>query len=212
MFPELMHNYPEGYKEKPWCPSTKLVQICASLAGVELTPETFCTETIENAVYSEGILNWLEKADFYPAASCVEVNQELDRQLRIVEKIAEAPSDSDTTQKIAEAKDMPAKLEIFRSYEKAMDGCERRKTIIDRWRRVVFETCCSTTKDERNEHFRRFKSAGELSEEEIIDRVRQFTSTLNKITEYKPRVIDLGCGKARNCRQSPSVRHTGRDY
>jgi hypothetical protein len=212
MLDERMHNYPEGYEEKPWCPNTKLVQICASLAGVELTPETFCTETIGNASYSDGILGWLERADFYPATSCVKVNQKLIRQLEAVKKIVGAPSDKDTTKKITEAKYLPTRLEIFRSYKKAVEEYEKRQTIINRWRNVVFETCCSTTKYEKNEHFRQFKSARELPEGEIIDKVKQFTSALNKITEYEPRFINLSCGEARNCHQSPSVHHFGRNY
>ena len=212
MLSESMHNYPEGYEEKPWCPNTKLVQICASLAGVELTPETFCTETIENAQFSEGVINWLERADFYPATSCVKVNQKLNRQLEVIRKIVKAPSDKDTTKKIAEAKDLPTRLEIFKSYEKAMEEYEKRQSIVDRWRKVIFETCCSTTKDEKNEHFRQFKSADELSENEILDKVRQFTSALNKITKYEPKFIDLSCGEAKNCNQSPSVHHKGRNY
>lgn len=205
---EAMHNYPEGYEKKPWCPSTKLVQICASLAGMELTPEAFCTEELFNANYSENIFDWLERGDFLPKVSCMEVNRELIRQMEIVDEDVEAPSNEEATRKINEAKDMPAKQEIFESYKKAMDKYERRKVIVDRWRKVVFETSVSTTSDEKNEHFRQFKSADELSEDEIFDNVVHFTSALNKITGYVPNLI-LGGGGAINCPQSPEHRHVG---
>lgn len=204
---EAMHNYPEGYKEGPYCPYTKLVQISASLAGIELTPETFCTETLKNARFSDGAIHWLKQGDFYPRVSCVKVNQELVQQLKIVEKVVEAPSDKDTTEKIAEAKDLSAKREIFKSYEMSMEKYERRQSIIDRWRKIIFETSVSTTSDEKNPHFRQFKSADELSEEEIVGRVKQFTQALSEITGLQQEWhIPDG---AENCPQSPKHNHYG---
>lgn len=204
-----MHNYPEGYEKKPWCPNTKLVQICASLAGVELTPQTFCTETINDAHYSGGTIHWLESANFHPAASCAKVNQELIQQLKLAEKVVEAPSYTDTSQKIIDAKDLSAQLKIFRSYEKVMDEYEKRKTIIDRWRKVVFETSVSTTADEKNEHFRRFKSADELLEDEVVGKVKQFMESLEKIIGFEKETIGWWRGEVKNCPQAPKSRHYG---
>jgi hypothetical protein len=184
MLDERMHNYPEGYEEKPWCPNTKLVQICASLAGVELTPETFCTEELANARYSDGAFQWLEHGDFYPRASCAKVNRELIQQLKIVKEIVELPSDKEITLKIEDARDLPNKLKILRSYDEVKGAYDQRKAIINRWRNVVFETCCSTVEDENNKHFRQFKSVDELDEKEVIQKVNQFTSALIEITEY----------------------------
>jgi hypothetical protein len=208
MLGERMHNYPEGYKEKPWCPNTKLVQIGASLAGIEIAPEDFCTEELSNAHFSEGAIHWLKSGSFFPRVSCVKVEGELIRQMEIVDEEVEAPSNEEATRKINEAKDMPAKQEIFESYKKAMDEYEKRKAIIDRWRKVIFEVSVSTPADEKNEHFRQFKSADELPEDEIITKVEQFTSALNKITGYEPNVIK-GSGGAENCPQSPEHHHYG---
>ena len=203
-----MHNYPEGYEEGPYCPYTKLVQITASLANIKFTPQTFCTEEVSNAQFSDGAIHRLKSADFYPRPSCLQINRVLTQQLEIVGNPVKAPSDEDATKKIAKAKDMPAKLKVFESYKKTKDAYERRKTIVDRWRKVIFETSVSTTSDEKNEHFRQFESENELPEEEIISRVTQFTSLLNKITGYVPNLI-LGGGGAINCPQSPEHHHYG---
>jgi len=210
MLDERRHNYPKGFQEKPWCPNTELVQICASLAGIELTSEKFCTETIENARSSEGIAHWLESADFYPAASCVDVNRRLVRQLEVVNEKADAPSNEDTLQKIDGTKDLSVKLEAFEAYKKAQEKYEKRQTIVDRWRRVIFETSVSTTEDKENKHFRRFESESQLSETEVVDKVIQFLSALNKITGVEPHTIDLSCGKAKNCPQTPIIHHLGK--
>jgi hypothetical protein len=208
MLGEAMHNYPEGYEEKPWCPNTKLVEICASLAGVKLTPQTFCTEELSNAHFSDGAIHWLKSGDFFPRVSCVKINRELIRQMEVVDEKVEAPSEEDTTRKISEAKDMSTKSEVFELYKQATDKYEKRKAIVDRWRKVVFETSVSTASDEKNEHFRQFNSADELSEDEIFDKVVQFTLALNKITGYEPDIV-LGGGGAINCPKSPEHHHYG---
>lgn len=211
MLSESMHNYPDGYKEKPWCPSTKLVQICASLAGVELTPETFCTEELSNARYSEGTIHWFETGDFYPKASCVKVNQILVQQIDIIGKKIELPGEENIAEEIRSANSTADMLVVTTHYTQLKEDFGKRETILNRWRDIIFQTCCSTTSDEKNEYFRQFKTASELPEEEIIDRVKQFTSALNKITEYIPRAINLGCGAAKNCPQSPRVYHYRRN-
>ena len=208
MFSEKYHNYPEGYEKTPWCPSTQLVQICASLAGVELTPETFCTETLEDARYSDGAIPWLKEGKFYPKPSCVKVNRMLLQQIDLAKTEINLPSDNEITLKIEYATDLKAKLKTLESYKKVKDMHDARESTINRWRNVIFETCCTTTSDEKNVHFRQFESADELTEEEITDKVTKFTEALNKITKYNPDpwFLDLGLGAAKNCPQSPMPR------
>jgi hypothetical protein len=209
MLGESMHNYPEGYKEGPYCPYTKLVQITASLAGIELTPQTFCTEELSNARFSEGTISWLKSGDFYPRVSCVKVNRELVRQLEFLnEEVEDFPSDEEVTRRVNKAKDLSTKNDILESYKKTMDKYVKGAIILNRWRKVIFETSVSTLSDEKNEHFRQFKSADELSQEEIVNKVEQFTLALNKITGYEPNVIK-GSGGAENCPQSPGHHHVG---
>jgi hypothetical protein len=208
MFDERMHNYPEGYEKKPWCPNTKLIQICASLANVKLTPETLCTEELYDARFSGGAIHWLESGSFLPKVSCINIECKLVQQIEIVDENAETPSDEEATRKINEAKDMHAKQEIFESYKQAMDKHERQKAIVDRWRKVIFETSVCTASDEKNEHFRRFNSADELSEDEIFDKVIRFARALHEITGYEPNIIK-GNGGAENCPQSPEHHHYG---
>jgi hypothetical protein len=208
MFDERTHNYPAGYKEKPWCPHTQLVQIGASLAGIELTPETFCTERVENAVYLEGIPHWIDRADFIPAASCAKLNRELLEQLKLVKEEVLLTPDSVVNRELDRAAGFDAKKAVIDKYKSERERHSKKQEIFTRWRKVVFETSISTSSDENNEHFRQFKSADELSGDEIIDKVEQFTSALNKITGYEPDVVRSSRG-AENCPQSPKYHHVG---
>jgi hypothetical protein len=206
MLGEAMHNYPEGYQEGPYCPQTKLIQIGALLAGIELTPETFCTEKMENPSYG-GPYHGLESVNFRPAASCTKVNQELFQQLETVKDIVKLPPEKEVLSKINDAKDLKAKWKIFESYDDTRIRYEQRKAIIDRWRKVVFETSVGTTEDEKNVHFRQFKSADELSEDEIIHKVEQFKAALLKIVGHEENTGWLS-GVVGNCSQAPT-RHGG---
>jgi hypothetical protein len=209
MLDERVHNYPEGYEEKPWCPSTKLVQICASLAGVELTPETFCTETIKNAHYSGRAIQWLESADFHPAASCAKINHKLLDQLKLVKEEISLTPDNIINRELDQMKSFDAKKTVVDKYKPEREHYSKRQETFARWRNVIFETCCSTPDDEKNVHFRQIKSADELSEAEIIEKVEQFTQSLGEIVGYEEGTIGFYTGGVVNCPQSPHPGHFG---
>ncbi len=210
MFPEKDHNYPEGYEKTPWCPNSKLVEICNSLAGLKPTPEYFCTNEIENGVWSGDMLNHLEIGDFVPNTSCHRSNLELVSQLKIVKgDVPHLPGDNEIKLKIEKANSKEEMSEIFKSYLSIKSKYDEKNTIIERWRKVIFEITCSTVGDEKNDHFRQFSSSDELSEKEIIEKVEQFTESLDEIVGYKEGTYGYYRGGAMNCPQSPSDGHFG---
>lgn len=207
MFGEGIHNYPEGYEEKPWCPYTQLVQIGVSLAGLEVTPDTFCYQRLENARYSGGAIHYFEGGDFYPEASCSKATKKLIEQLRIVSIKVEMPSEQATINKMDKTVYLSSKIEVADDYKEKKKVYDQRKMIIDRWRKVVFETSYSTTADEKNVHFRQLESSDDLTEEEIINNVKQFTEALQKIVGFKQNTIGWHIGEVKNCDQAPQTRH-----
>jgi hypothetical protein len=209
MFDERAHNYPQGYKEGPHCPNSTLVEICNSLAGNDRTPDNFCTETMENPVFSRGIISLLKSADFYPVASCAISNKMLDRQLEFVKHDFILPTEEEIIAKSNGAKTVDEKAKVFKTFDIAKENFNSKKTIIERWRNVIFNTCCATTTDEENPHFRRFDSVSELTEDEIIDRVKSFADALQKIIGYKKESLGWWGNEADNCPRSPSGRHYG---
>ena len=205
MFPYERANYPEGYKKEPWCPHTKLVQIGISLAGIEVNPNYFCYAEIQNPVYSDGAIHYFEGGDFFPKASCSIVNKALDSQLQVVAVQVEKPSEPEASTELHNAKSLAEKIEIIKTYEKAMNTYNERQKIMDRWRTVIFETCCSTTESEANVHFSQFKSADELSEEEIVGLVEKFKDALQKIVGHGKDTIGWHVGEVKNCNQAPRL-------
>jgi len=142
------------------------VQICISLTGIDLTPETFCyehEETLARIVRPVSFIPLLRVKNFYPEASCIEVNRILIKQWDIIGKKFNQPD-------------------------------EKKQVILARWRKVIFET---------NQNLGRFKSADEIPEDEVKERVRQFTTALIQITGFEPGVTLVG--PAKNCPQSPKT-------
>jgi hypothetical protein len=202
-----LHNYPEGYEKKPWCPHTKLINICASLAGSNIDPESFCYEKIKNPIYSGGAINWIIGGNLFPETSCVNVNWALVKQIKIAEMEIVLPAEFDVDTRISGAESFKERVEIVNTYTKTRAVYDERQSILKRWRKVIFETCCSTPSDEKNLYFRQIKSQDELSEEEIIGRVKHFTAALNKITGYNERLVRDK--SAENCKQSPHFSQIG---
>jgi hypothetical protein len=203
MLAETKRNYPEEYKKGPHCPHTKLVEICASLTGIELSPESFCYEQVENATYSRGAIPWLETADISAKASCIKVNKLLCRQLSTVSVEVNLPSGEEVQKKVDLAQDIDTKTKILEEYKTTKEKYTSRQDILDRWRKVIFNTSCATPADEPNPHFRSIKQGSDLTEEEIITKVRQFNSALTSITGYKPNTFFFGGEHAVNCHQTP---------
>lgn len=188
---EPHNNYPEGYEKKPWCPHTELVQTCASLTGVELTPNTFCTEELENARYSDGTPNYLVSGDFHPKASCARINLELCKQLKLAVQEVQLTPDNIVVEEFSEAETIDAKEAVSDKYFSERERYFKRQEIIDRWRGIIYE---------KDPHFRQLKSPDDLSEEEIINKVGQLEEDLQKIVCYHN-------NEAENCPQSPHFRH-----
>ena len=209
MFDTEKHSYPQGYKEGPYCPNSTLVEICNSLAGNNVTPETFCTETIENARYSDGFVHYIESADFCPAASCAKATKQLVKQLEIVTNKIEPPSEDFVTNQMNNAKTVEDKIKIADSYKEIKQKYDERESIIERWREVIFKVCCSTTADKKNDHFWRFKSKDELTEEEVVGRVTSFSQALQKVFGHKENTFGWYNDDAINCPQSPHRYHYG---
>lgn len=209
MFTETKHNYPEGYKEKPWCPNTQIILICASLANLPTDPETFCYEQIGNARYSRGQIPWLKSADYYPAASCAKIKRKLFEQLALAKvNLALTPTNA-IEQEFEKAQTPEAKNKVLNKYGLEKELYFKKQETIERWRGVIFETCCSTPDDEKNVHFRQIKSPDELSESEIVDKVKQFTESLSKIIGYKEGTVGWYSNGAQNCPQAPEYYHLG---
>jgi hypothetical protein len=209
MFTEIRHNYPEGHKDKPWCPRTQLVQIGAALTGLELTPDTFCTERLVNARFSGGAIHYLESGSYNPAASCAKINKELLSQLSTINSKIALPSEAKASVEINKAKGMVEKQKLFESYKSEKDKYDARQKIIDRWRGVIFETCCSTTADDENAHFRKFGSADELMEDEIVRYVKHFSKVFEELIGYEKNTLGWWSDAAKNCNQSPHDRSVG---
>jgi len=212
MFNERKHNYPKSSGEEPVCPFSDIVEIGNKLSGLSVTPKEFCTESIHNAQYKRGGCfgySELISANFYPEASCAKSAKLLEGQLKIVAKKVKLPTDEDVVAKIDSAKSLDNKSEIIQAHEKLKQKHALREGIITRWRQVIFETCCSTTKDNENGHFRRFNSADELTEKEIIDKVNIFSQALNKIVEYEDEMLTRCFDEAKNCPKSPRYHNYG---
>jgi hypothetical protein len=201
MLDERVHNYPEGYCMGPFCPQTKLIQISASLVGIELTAEDFCTQIMSDPNYG-GPYHGLESATLRPAASCSKVNQDLLKQLELVkEKISLTP-DEVINQELNEVEDFDAKKAVIDKYTSERERYSKQQEILIRWRKVIFETSVGTTEDEKNPHFRQFKSADELSIDEIMHKVEQYKAALLKIVGHEENTGWLH-GVVSNCPQAP---------
>ena len=202
--PIIPVNFPEGDKNKPWCPSTKLIQLGAQLAGVDLNPNSFCGVKQSDAHYSEGAIHYLESANYYPRVSCLNVHMKLINQMELVEQDIDEPS----TQEIGNALELVSttqgKVEIAKEYAKKLETYNEKVNTINRWKDVIFETSVAHTGDEPNVHFRQFKSADDVPFEEVIGKVKDFIEALGKITGYKPEMINIH-GGAKNCPQSPRI-------
>lgn len=197
-------NFPEGDKNKPWCPSTKLIQLGALLAEVNLDPDSFCGEKMTDAHYSEGAIHYLESASFFPRVSCLNVHIKLISQMELVEQDIEEPSTLEIGTALGVATTPHEKAEISKEYAEKMEMYNKREQTIKRWRDVVFETSVTHTGDEPNVHFRQFESANDIPFDEIVGKVKSFIGALEKITGYKPMTINLH-GGAKNCPQSPRM-------
>jgi hypothetical protein len=200
---EILHNYPSGCGKEHLCPYSDLVEICNSLSGLKVAPEEFCTETVENAQYSRGIISNLKSADLHPSASCARSNKLLLEQLETVGKIASLPSENEYMKRLQQAGNIEVVVGIASAYNVQKGAYEERKSIIKRWREVIFKTCCSTTDDKENHHFRRFSSENELTEEEIIGKVKQFSEALEEIVGYERKSVWWYLNQAKNCNRSP---------
>ena len=175
------HNYPKGFEKKPWCPHTEVVNICALLTGEELTPQTFCYEQMRNPIYSDGAIHTLEHATFYPEASCAKINNKLHEQLDLVINC-------------------PSNLVNETAADKTIqDNITKRKEIINRWREKIFKTYYSTPDGEKNGHPRQLEYTSQLTEEKIIDRVKQLAKSLRQI-------VGPHNNEAEHCPQSPHFR------
>lgn len=203
--PIIPVNYPEGDKNKPWCPSTKLIQIGAQLAGVDLNPNTFCGEKMSDARYSDGAIHYLESANYYPRVSCLNVHMNLIDQMELVEQDIQEPTTGEIGKALGFANSPQEKAEISKEYTRKMEAYYKRECAIKRWKDVIFETSVSHKGDEPNPHFRQFETADDIPFEEVIDKVKGFIGALEKITGYKPMTISLH-GGAKNCPQSPRIR------
>lgn len=96
-------NYPEGSKNKPWCPHTKLIQIGAQLSGRKLNDSNFCGTKMTDARYSEGAFHYLESANYFPRVSCKDVQIDLMDQMELVQKDLAEPSVKDLEEALGKA-------------------------------------------------------------------------------------------------------------
>jgi hypothetical protein len=202
MFDERVHNYPDGFEKKPWCPQTKLINICGDLAGVSYTPEGFCTQE------HSSLLDFLNgNGALYPKTACYRINLALADQLKTIGTNPQKPSQAEAERKVQSTHDINEQAEIIKKFKDKEDVYNRREEIIVRWRSVIYETCYTKPGDEANDHFEQVESADKLTDEDVVSKVRLFIKTLNKITGYKgDRYIDLGLGAAHNCPQTPHYR------
>lgn len=196
-------NFPEGHKEKPWCPSTKLIQIGAQLAGVEIKPGNFCGQKMTDVRYSQGAFHYLESANYFPRVSCKAVHIDLMNQMKLVEKDMKEP-DTKKMERELENADYKTKTAIVAKWADKMKAFQEREEIIGRWRTTIFNVSYSHKGDEPNPHFRQFEKAEDVPVEETVGKVKDFIVALEKITGYKLFVID-GHGGAKNCPQSPKI-------
>jgi len=113
------------------------------------------------------------------------------------------------SQQINNAKGLEDKRKLLDSYQTAKNEYTKRAEILGRWREVIFETSCSTTEDKENGHFKRFDSAKDLSDDEVIDRVELFVKALSKIVGYDENHVVYSFGEAKNCPQCPHRHHMG---
>lgn len=63
--------------------------------------------------------------------------------------------------------------------------------ILENWRQVIWETCC--VPEGENPHFRTIKSPSELSDEEVLSRVKDFAVALSNVSKncpQKPLITD----------------------
>ncbi len=185
----IPENYPGGYKEKPWCPHTKLIEICTDLAGYETNPEKYCGESVFG----------------FPVTSCIEVNKILKLQLnRVNEKDdTKQPDEEAITKYLSGKASLEEKSQTLEKYKEQLEKYNSRKNILRRWRQVVFDTCCATTSDEKNAHFRQMQKPEDLKEEEVVLKVKQFISSLEAVTGGYEEGVIRGDGGADNCNQSP---------
>ncbi|MGA3291779.1 MAG: hypothetical protein ABSC49_01375 [Candidatus Microgenomates bacterium] len=212
MFDERRHNYPDDYEKGPYCPHTKLIQICASLTGVELTPENFCTEKMSNTRYSDGFIHYLESADFHPAASCAQLNHKLDQQIELAEKKISLTPDNIIKSKLDKINDISSIKKTADKYATEKELYLKKQEILTRWKTVIFKTSVSTTQDEKNVHFRQFKSEEELPDEEVLNKVKKFKAALEKITGFDKEQFGWYWGEVKNCPQAPTHHHYGPIY
>jgi len=73
---ENQMNYPPGvYKEGAVqvCPSYQLIEICAKLAGIEMTKGNFFCGTIPKKVDTLGVLSGFRGTIYEPQSQCSEV-------------------------------------------------------------------------------------------------------------------------------------------
>lgn len=197
-------NFPEGDANKPWCPSTKLIQIGAQLAGVDLDPNSFCGEKMSDAHYSDGAIHYLESANYFPRVSCLNVQMKLIDQMELVEQDIQEPTTEEMGSALESANSPQEKAEISKEYTRKMEAYYKRECAIKIWKDVIFKTSVSHKGDEPNAHFRQFESAEDIPFEEVVNKVKGFIEALGKITGYKPMTINFH-GGAKNCTQSPRM-------
>ncbi|QQG42050.1 MAG: hypothetical protein HYV90_01910 [Candidatus Woesebacteria bacterium] len=200
--PIIPVNFPEGHGEKPWCPHTKLIQIGASLAGIDLDPNTFCGEKMTNTHYSDGVIHYLEAATYYPTTSCKDVHVALLDQVQLVEQSIEEPNIKEFEMELETAVSSREKAAISDKFAEKMGNYQKREDTIERWRKTMFKISFSEKGDEPNPHFRQFDKPEDIPFEEIIGKVKDFIGALERVTGYKPATFS-GLGGAKNCPQSP---------
>jgi len=206
MFDERVHNYPDGFEKKPWCPQTKLINICGDLAGISYTPEKFCTQ--EHASLLDSLNG---DSALYPVTACYRINQALVAQMEILGTHPQKPSQEEAERKVQSTHDINKQAEIIKKFKEKEDIYNEREGTMTRWRQVIYENCYTKPGDELNEHFSQVASADELTDDDVLSKARIFIKVLQKITGIEPAkkgfvTIDLGMGAAHNCPQTPHYR------
>lgn len=215
-------NFPPGIGKEPVCPSYQLIEVCAQLAGIEMTKENFFCGTMPKRVDDVGILSGFKGTVYESRSECSEVYIKLASDLNEAKQKIEVPDENRLRRKLG-GWSLELKRDMLNKWYDLKTRKDKQDKIIRRWRQIIWKEYVGPTPEGRNRMFRGFREPEELTDKYVIDYVKnEFLLNLGKIVNRNGYYFsDIG-GKEiqagtqamykERCPQAPKRREEGKHY